>query len=426
MTRPFDERAARHLFRRAAFGVDSRRVERARASGLEATLEELFAARTHDAELERGERALLGFEAIEPLQASWFARILADRAPLVERVALMWHGHFATSWDKVRDVRLMHAQLGTFRALGLGDFRELLHAVATDPAMLLWLDGDRNELGRPNENFAREVMELFGLGRGQYRERDIQEAARAFTGWGVDRRRFVFRERDHDTGVKTVLGQSGAFDGHDVIDVILGQPSCARHVARRLLVEFVLPEPSPAEVEEWAAIVRAEDWSIERVLARLFRSELFASPRAHRSRIAAPVELVAITARVLEAWPTPAQAARAAARMGQALYRPPNVEGWPGGRRWIHAGTWLERHNALSSLAASHATGDPRVDLGRAFGDPAPDRIVPVVLDVLLDGDVDPGFARVLEDAVARSTDRDAALRTVTALVLTAPEYHLV
>ena len=426
MSGSFDHSAARHLFRRAGFGADRERLARAVASGLDETLDELFAAREHDPDLERGERALLGLESIEPLQSSWFARILADTAPLVERVALMWHGHFATSWDKVRDARLMHAQVQLFRERGLGDFRALLHAVATDPAMLLWLDGDRNERGQPNENFAREVMELFGLGRGQYGERDIQEAARAFTGWGVDRRRFVVRERDHDPGPKSVLGTTGALDGHDVIDLVLAHPACARHVARRLLVEFVVPEPTDAEIDAWAAQVVADDWQIERALARLFRSDLFLSSRARRSRIAAPVELVAITARVLDAHPTPQQAARAAARMGQALYRPPSVEGWIGGRRWIHAGTWLERHNALTKLAASHATDDAFVDLARAFDHPAPDKVVGRAVDVLLDGDVDAAFVRVLEDARAAAADPDAALRAVTALILTAPDYHLV
>jgi uncharacterized protein (DUF1800 family) len=421
----WDASTATHVYRRAGFGADRARIEHAAAGDLDAALADLFGRRAHDPALLHGIRPLLALEQLEPLQSWWMALILADGAPLVERVALMWHDHFATSNDKVLDPRLMHGQVQLFRDQGLGDFRTLLHAVAKDPAMLVWLDGNANRKGEPNENFAREVLELFGLGLGNYTERDIQEAARAFTGWGVERRRFVFKERYHDDGEKEFLGERGRFGGDDVLERILAHPACARLVARRLLAEFVHPAPTDAEVSDWAGVLVAEEWNVERTLQRLFRCELFLGPRARRSRIAGPVELVAVTAITLGAHLTPREAARAADEMGQALLRPPSVKGWDGGRAWIHAGSWLARHNRLTQLA--NAPDGARVDLFAACGEPGDRAAVPAaVLGLLLPegaGDELLAAARRTADAAA---DVQRALQDVAALVLTAPEYHLI
>jgi len=257
----WDAAAAAHLLNRAGFGAGRKTLARAVRRGREATLDDLFRRREHDEILMRGIRPMLALEQIESLQSWWMALILRDRAPLVERVALMWHDHFATSNDKVNDVRLMHAQIQLFRENGLGDFRELMHAVATDPAMLVWLDGNANKAGHPNENFAREVLELFCLGIGNYTENDIQEAARAFSGWGVNGRAFIFREQYHDDGVKELFGKKARLSGTQAIDAILAHPACARHVARKLLEEFAMPDPANELVVEWAAILVQEDWS---------------------------------------------------------------------------------------------------------------------------------------------------------------------
>lgn len=420
--RRWDAATAAHVYRRAGFGAD--RARRERATSLDAALEDLFGRREHDPLLVRGIDTLLALEDVGRLQAWWMALILRDRAPLVERVALMWHDHFATSDDKVRDVRLMHAQVQLFRERGLGDFRELLHAVARDPAMLVWLDGNANKKGHPNENFAREVLELFGLGIGNYTERDVQEAARAFSGWGVDGRRFVDREQYHDEGTKEVLGRRGAFDGDDVIDLVLAHPACPRHVARRLLEEFALPAPPDELVAEWAEVLLQENWHVGRALERLFRSELFLGPACRRARIAGPVELLACTAITLgvQDGPAPDQVARAATEMGQSLYRPPSVEGWEGGRAWVHAGTWLARHNHLTALAMAHGE---RVDLSASYGPaPASGEVADAALELLLPDGASEELRAAARRAAAGGTDE--ALRRVTALILTAPEYHLI
>jgi len=414
----WDAAAAAHVYRRVGFGAD--RETRARATDLDTALDDLLGRREHEPLLTRGVRSLLALEDVDSLQAWWMSLILRDRAPLVERVALMWHDHFATSHDKVGDVRLMHRQVQLFRDQGLGDFRALLHAVAKDAAMLVWLDGNANKKGHPNENFAREVLELFGLGIGNYTERDVQEAARAFSGWGVDGRRFVFRSQYHDEGVKEVLGASGNLSGEGVVDLVLAHPACARHVARKLLEEFALPEPSDAQVATWAEVLVQEDWHVERTLERLFRSELFLDPACRRARIAGPVELVATTLITLGAQggPAPAQVARAAGEMGQSLYRPPSVKGWDGGRVWVHAGTWLARHNHITALVMSD-----ELELGGAYGaGPLP----AAALSLLLPDGASPDLRAAAERTAREAADPDEARRRVTALILTAPEYHLI
>jgi uncharacterized protein (DUF1800 family) len=349
------------------------------------------------------------------------ALIVQSAHPLAERAALMWHDHFATSHDKVGDVRLMHRQAKLFRKQGLGDFRELLHSVAKDPAMLVWLDGDRNRKGQPNENFAREVMELFALGIGNYDERDVQEAARAFTGWGTAGRAFEYREEHHDDGVKVILTERGRFGGDEALDLILAHPACPRFVARRVLEELVMPAPPEHVVAETAALLVANDWHVGRTMRVLLASELFFSPEARRARIAGPVELVAATSRALGTGVAPVRLAAAAAEMGQALCRPPSVKGWDGGRVWIDAGKWVARHNTLADLARSHVeeVDGVEVDLSASLHSPAD-----VVLHLLPDLSGGP-LQAALADAARAANSTDEALAVCAALALTSPEYQL-
>jgi uncharacterized protein (DUF1800 family) len=415
----WDRAAAGHLLRRAGFGAAPGEVERALESGLEATLAGLFAPRGHDPELRASIASLLGTARLDALRAWWMALILGGGDPLRERAALSWHDHFATSDDKVGDVRKMHAQNELFRELGLGDFRELLRAVARDPAMLEWLDGNENRAGHPNENFARELMELFALGIGAYSERDLREAARAFTGWGTRGRAFVFRREHHDGGTKEILGRRGAFTGEEALEIVLAHPACPRHVARRLIEEFVACEVEEGVVEALAAELVAREWSVGRTLETLLRSRLFFSSAARRSRIAGPVELVAGVARALAAGIAPLEAARAAARMGQALFRPPSVKGWDGRRAWIHAGTWVARHNAAVEIASS-----PRADLAARHGDDRTQRGERAV-EVLLDGEASGELRDALRSVADAAPSLERARADVVTTLLLAPEAHL-
>ncbi len=419
---PWDRAAAAHLLRRAGFGARPGELERAVEQGLEATLSGLLHPPGHDPRLVAGVRAILGTGDLEALQAWWMALILGGGDPLGERLTLFWHDHFATSGDKVGDVRLMFAQNQLLRERGRGSFRSLLHEVARDPAMLIWLDGNENKAGHPNENFAREVMELFALSIGSYGEQDVQEAARAFTGWGTQGRAFRFTEREHDDGEKTVLGRRGRFDGDAVLDLILASEACPRHVARALLAEFVAAPVDEATVSALASRLVVSDWSIECTLEVVLRSKLFFSAPARAARIAGPVELVACTARALDADLAPLEASRACARMGQALLRPPSVKGWDGGRAWINAGTWLARHDLLARLVLEPG----RTDLGRALGPASPRGELPSrVAGALLPQVPSERILAILAGAAERAESDEEARARVAALVLTSPEYQL-
>lgn len=419
---PWDRAAAAHLLRRAGFGARPADLARAVEEGLERTLERLFAPQGHAPELYDGITSLLASGNHELLQAWWMALLLANGDPLGERLTLFWHDHFATSIAKVDDVRLMHRQNRLLREHGRGDFRKLLHSIAKDPAMLVWLDGNQNRRGHPNENFAREVLELFALGIGHYGERDIQEAARAFTGWGTDGREFAFQRDQHDDGAKTVFGKTGKFDGDAVIELVLAHPECPKFVARRLIEEFVAVAVEPDVIAALGAELVAHEWSIDATVRRLLSSKLFFARASRRARIAGPVEFVVGTALALELELAPREAAAAAARMGQALFRPPSVKGWDGGRTWINAGTWLERVNAGLAVAESFESGERSLS---GLAD-APADAADQALERLFGGGAEPELADLVRRAAARCESSRAAFAHAVAAITSAPEYHLV
>jgi len=288
------------------------------------------------------------------LRAWWMQEMLVTPSPLTERMTLFWHNHFVSSQQKVRFARLMYAQNATFRAHATGNFATLLHAASKEPAMLVYLDGAQSRKQQPNENFAREVMELFTLGEGHYSEDDIKDAARAFTGWSVDRATggYLYRPALHDGGVKAVLGERGNLDGDAVLDILLARPETARFVTAKLWREFVSPDPEPREVERIAQIFRGRDYDIQAALRALFLSEAFWAADNRGTLVKSPVELVVGTLRQLDVEPTAALPfAVAAAGMGQNLFAPPNVKGWPGGEAWINSNTLLARKQFLDRLA---------------------------------------------------------------------------
>jgi uncharacterized protein (DUF1800 family) len=247
----------------------------------------------------------------------------------------------------------MYGQNALLRREALGNFGELLHAVARDPAMVLYLDSASNRKGKPNENFAREVMELFTLGEGHYGERDVKEAARAFTGWGFDPATgtFLFREGAHDDGEKTVLGRTGDFDGDAVLDILLAQPQTAERLVTKLWLEFVSPRPDPREVKRLAAVLRDARYEIRPALRALLVSDAFYAPENRAALIKSPVDLVVGTLRQFQfATGDVLPFVLAANQLGQALFAPPNVKGWPGGEAWINSTTLLRRKAFVDQL----------------------------------------------------------------------------
>jgi len=296
------------------------------------------------------------------LRAWWIGEILSTPSPLTERMTLFWHNHFVSSQQKVKLAELMYRQNVTLRAQALGNFGTMLHGVARDPAMIIYLDSAQNRKGAPNENFARELMELFTLGEGNYGESDVKEAARAFTGWSLDRERgeFVFRRALHDYGSKTVLGRTGNFDGDDVIDILLAQPSTGEFVSRKLWREFVSPDPDPVEVKRIAARFRDSGYDIKTALYALLTSDAFYARENRGTLVKSPIDVVVGTLHQFGMHPGDTiPFAVAAAGMGQALFAPPNVRGWPGQETWINSSRLLARKQFLDRLmrAEGGATG---------------------------------------------------------------------
>ena len=291
----------------------------------------------------------------------WWLREMTDTpSPLTERMTLFWHNHFVSAQPKVRYALLMYRQNLLLRQHALGNFRELLHAVAKDPAMLIYLDSATNRRGAPNENFAREVMELFTLGEGAYSEADVKEAARAFTGWSIDpaTAAFMFRPRLHDDGEKTVLGTSGKLRGEDVLDILLAQPATAEFIVRKLWREFVSPQPDSARVTDIAKRFRKSDFEIAVAVRELLLQPEVVQRSEDNALVKSPVELVVGLLRQSQGAVTnPAALALGVAGMGQNLFAPPNVRGWPGGEAWINTQTLLARKQFLErSVSATMKT----------------------------------------------------------------------
>ena len=277
----------------------------------------------------------------------WANRMLTSTHPLQEKMALFWHGHFATNEDKVRDYRKMHQQLELFQAQGLGNFRELLIGVAQGPAMLAFLDAGVNTKDSPNENFAREIMELFTMGVGHYTERDVQEAARAFTGWNFVGLEFQISEAQHDTELKSFLGQRGNFDGVEVIDIILAEPVTAEFIASKIYRYFVNEELDPADQAQLGDVLRDLRYDVGAYLQVLFASQNFYASNNIGSRIKSPVELLVSTYRHLGLSRVPGvpDFNVMSGALGQRLLHPPTVAGWSQGRSWITPSLMFERSN---------------------------------------------------------------------------------
>ena len=282
----------------------------------------------------------------------WGERMLLTRRPLEEKLTLFWHGHFATGNGKVRDTRMMAHQNTMLRSNANGNFRDLLVGILTDPAMLVYLDNGENIKDHPNENFGRELLELFTMGVGNYTEHDIREASRAFTGWTNDVLEFAFDATLHDYGVKRFLGETGLFDGTDVIDIILSQEPTAEFIAGKLYRYFVREDLSNATATALGSTLRDADYELEPLLSRIFLSRDFYSPRSYATQIKSPVHLVVSTYRKLglTELPTIPDFNRLTARLGQSLFNPPNVAGWAGGRTWITPGSLLQRGNLFRGV----------------------------------------------------------------------------
>lgn len=359
--RVFGVREAAHLFRRAGFGGSIAEINRAVAAGLEATLDQLF-GQIDEAdsaqELEKTARLVTGSADATQLAAWWLLRMLKSNRPFVEKMTLFWHGHFATGADKVQNARAMFRQNQLLRKHAFGKFEPFVQAISSDVAMLVYLDSEENRRTRPNENYARELMELFCLGTGNYSEQDIKEVARCFTGWSIKKNQFRFYEHQHDKKMKSFLGVTGNLDGNEAISVVLKQKAAAEFIARKLIRFFVVDEIELTSefVQPVAVKLRDTEFDIRQAMSLILSSNFFFSSQAMGRKIKSPVELAIGFLRYFDASTNVLLLANRLKELGQLPFYPPNVKGWQGGKDWINASTILGRANLIGEILRHQKT----------------------------------------------------------------------
>jgi uncharacterized protein (DUF1800 family) len=444
-TAPWNFARAWTLRRRAGFAATWNELKRDMNDGPEAAVSRVLAGtcRIEGVPAEFQPTAdLLGDAAAgagdaDRLQAWWLYRMLFTPDPLAERLTLLWHNHFATSQLKVDDVAAMKRQNETIRRHARGPFGDLLRDILRDPALLVWLDSPANRKGKPNENLARELMELFTLGVGHYSEPDVKEAARALTGRTIAQGQYLFKKDNHDEGAKTILGKTDRFDGDKLADLLLDQPATAYRLAWRLCQTFLGENVGDdAAILELAGRLRNDELHIGRGVETILRSELFFSERNLHAHVSDPVGFVMGTVRSLERFNRPPSTlllAEWTGRMGEALFFPPNVGGWPGGRSWLSGRAVVARANFaaavvegrlnagsasdlpdLRGLAARHGRGNTTEDALRFF------------CELLLGRQLDPVASETVRRAGAAGggSESERFNRTV-AFLLSRPEAQL-
>jgi len=350
---PWNLQRVVHLHRRAGFAAPWAQLQRDLASGPEDAIGELLNATASGRSGELDVMAeTIGDAAIasgnpQRLKAWWLYRMVTTSDPLEERLALMWHNHFATSNRKVKNLPLMRQQNELFRSLGRGQFGDLLSAVVKHPAMMLWLDADSNQKGKANENLARELLELFTLGVGEYSESDVKQTAQALTGWAVINDRFENRKTRHDDSELTILGKTQPFDGDQLLEMLLKNSATAKRIAWRICKTFmgegVVDEAGLNELADGLTKNNLDiGWAIETVL----QSELFFANKNIGSKVLGPIEYIVGAIRCFELVEVPPSSmilTQWAERMGQDLFYPPNVGGWNEGRSWLMASSSCSR-----------------------------------------------------------------------------------
>jgi uncharacterized protein (DUF1800 family) len=343
-----------HLWRRAGFGAGPARLVTVARDGLDSAIAALV---DYDATPDPFDppQDIINSTSRNPTNLTqwWLGRMLATERPLQEKMVLFWHGHFATGIGKVANPVLMFNQNQLFRDNALGRFDDMLSAVYKDPAMLIWLDGRRNTAQAPNENYGREVMELFTLGHGNYSEDDVHANARAYTGWTLDASgNSIFRPRLHDAGVKTLLGQTGNWSADDSVRILAAHPATGPFLAGRLWAFFASDTLPGAAVNRMSKVYYSSNHSIREMVRTMFTAPEFYSGTTRSGHIKSPTEFVVTALNSLglgtaDLSPYP----RALAAMGQELFNPPNVGGWPGGATWTNPTTMLQRFNVASTIS---------------------------------------------------------------------------
>jgi uncharacterized protein (DUF1800 family) len=368
---PWDARRLRHLMRRGGFGAKPPEVQTLTNGPVSNAVDALFGkhtAQSSEAFEQESAQIASGVRSggnIESIAAWWLHRMLHSPSPLIEKMTLFWHGHFATGADKVKDTELMVQQNQLLREHALGDFRKMVHEVSKDPAMLLYLDSATNRKTHPNENYARELMELFCLGEGNYTEQDVQQLARCFTGWEIRRKSFRFNPYQHDSLTKKLFGIEGIESGEQAIDTVLAHRSMPTFIAGKLVRFFVCDEPNPTSefLEPLAEEFRKSDFSIEPLVRKILSSKLMLSNWSIGKKVRSPIDFMIESMRSLQMTTNLDRLSKGLEGIGQALFNPPNVKGWDGGRSWINSSTLIGRSNLMVDMLKDPATRFGRGDL---------------------------------------------------------------
>lgn len=438
-----------HLMRRAGFGANREQIGMHANAGYQSTVEALLYPgeedRMDDHLIRRFHPELSGMMGPNAPGQNWLYRMATTSAPLREKMALFWHGIFATGYAKVIHGKALSDQTRMFRTFGMGSFKDLLIQLSKDPAMIIWLDNQDNHNGAINENFGRELLELFTMGVGNYTERDIKECARAFTGWTIANREYMelrsqrdsdwpygriawhfkYHPEDHDDGEKEFLGQRGRFNGEDIIHIICQQEATARFISRHLYSFFVSDEPpvpewrytppiNPEAIDELTRVYFDSNYDISAMLKALFNSSYFQSQDSWYSKVKSPVELVAGVLRLTGEFNRPRREIIdryfQASYMGQFLNNPPSVEGWHQGTDWLDTGTLVERVNFASQQIGDSTKPGIQAMIERIASTPnnvaSPENLIRVCLEEMGVISVEEDTMKVLIDFASQDHDQ--------------------
>jgi len=436
--RPWNLVRAGHLFRRAAFGATWNQLQQALADGPQRTIDRLLQPPSDVAAFQQTfddyDLAAARSNSPDALRAWWLRRMIETPHPLLEKMTLFWHNHFAVSYTTVKDPRLMLAHIRSLRDQALGRWDSLFKAIVRDPATLIGLGAEENRKSRPNEPFARQLLERFTVGAGHFTESDVRDVARSFTGWFVMQNRLRVFTREQDSGSKSVFGQSGNYDGDDIAQILLDQPDAHRRLVRQLYRWLISEEEPPEDsLVQPLTDAFARDYDLSRLVGTILRSNLFFSPVAYRHRVKSPVEFALEIVHGLEGLVPTDRLGRDLATLGQDLLRPPISDGWSGGRQWINPAILVQRSNlALALVMGSGSYGaqlDPwRVANDHGFSDAA--SAGRFLINLFLQDDLDDRIVRLMWDASvsALATKRISApqqVRQIAQFLLALPEFQL-
>lgn len=423
-----------HLLRRAGFGAAPGELQQYQAMGFSSAVDSLLNYQTvDDSQLDAVQPAITmaysGKRTANELNALatwWLNRLVNTKHPLEEKMTLFWHNHFATGYEKVRNGLLMYNQNQFLRSNALGNFKDILTGMTADGAMLVWLDGDLNRKGNPNENYAREIMEVFSTGRGPYTEDDVKAGALAMTGYRIDSSgNGVFMPKLHDDSIKTYLGSTGDLGPSDVIDILVAHPATAATLSTELFSFLAYPFPSKDTVDALSQVYLSSGYSIKAVVEAILKSPEFISTQAYLSQVKSPAEFVANGMRGLGATIDPVKAVTNMKAMGQMLFDPPSVFGWPPGLAWINTASVLERYNFPLLLQTTKENPVSNLNQGVFTSAGSDSPAIQRLVGPLFPEGIPAEFMQVIESTTSALSDPVQKTKNAVRLAMSSPFYNL-